>query len=196
MIERSANEMRMNSSIFAEDSNQPQALGYCNLPASFSWSRVDTGELSSQWPQKARWRWIMDVGPKQLGVRDCNSKMLFLHQDTLSHWYRTFDFKRVRIPLTKEVFSDAVTKGHEAPIHFLEGTRNTHSNYWLHSLGLAMTEQAWVFEALLSCHSIILGEGMMTSCMEEEWHRSWRRNDIIHWDDSLLTQGREGNLRQ
>lgn len=145
-----------------------------------------------------KWTWVRSNC--ELGVITLRCSLwpntLRLHQDTLSRWCRTFDFKRVRIPLTNEVFSDGVTKGPEALIHFLEGTRNTHSNYWLDRLGLAMIEQAWVSEALLSCHSIILGEGMMTSCMEEEWHHVWRRNDIIHGDDSLLTLGREGHLRQ
>lgn len=88
------------------------------------------------------------MGLKQVGVRGCNSKMLFLAKHPPSAprhpltRYRAFDFKRVRIPLTKEVFSDALTEGHEALIHFLEGTINTHSSDWLDSLGLAMTEQA------------------------------------------------------
>lgn len=65
---------------------------------------------------KRRVKIMMDISSKQLGFGGCESKILFLAEHptsipwhSLSQGYRTFYFKRLNVPLTKKVFSGAVS---------------------------------------------------------------------------------------
>lgn len=146
------------------------------FPASFRWSRTQTGHYHFH-GHKTKGKisnGLCFEATGSLVQSNCLSSLRLL-QDSLSHWYRTFDFKTIRVPLTKGIL-----------IHFKEGTIKTHVNYWLGSLYMAVLGQAWVSEALvchrvsfIEKHGIIHGQGV-ASFMAEKWHHSWRGHGIIH----------------
>ena len=147
MIGRSADEMRMNSSISAKaahtakDRSQPQTL-YCSgatlrlLHSYLVELKVGNYNLSdhkktgeNNWWVLVQSNWEFGWGGVSVSLR-CSFwlRILLLYQVIVPHGWRMFYFKRL-CPIYRKVFSDLVTKGTWGSDSFYRRTTNIYSHY-------------------------------------------------------------------